>query len=235
MPSNSQSHAKRKEGRFPGRPRPDGRPPLSKEDILTAAAQLFATHGYDGTSIRDICSVLNSTPSSIFHRFPTKKDIAEEVYRRGSEPYLEMYDRLSATGLSIDTQLYLLLYMESRASAEDDPVVRAIFGMSELKRSEFEKITHIRKDAEQRRREMISEGIASGIFVAIDPSVVAALLIYAPEAGYFTTLDTGSADHQARNFARLILRGLLIDQNRLSEIEKDAHAIKISFRNCKFT
>jgi len=60
----------------PGR----GRPKLhSDEAILEAALRLFATHGYDGTSLRSLNRELGLSHSAIHQRFGTKEDLYKAV------------------------------------------------------------------------------------------------------------------------------------------------------------
>jgi len=65
----------------PARVRPDSR----RRDILDLAAGLFARHGYEGTSVRDIAGAVGLQPSSLYHFFPGKDALLAEIYREGVE------------------------------------------------------------------------------------------------------------------------------------------------------
>ena len=61
-----------------------GGEPLTRQQlILHAAAELFASQGYDRTSIRDIAAKVGLLPGSVYHHFPSKEDIYLGVYREG--------------------------------------------------------------------------------------------------------------------------------------------------------
>ena len=47
----------------------------SKEKILNSAIKLFATNGFDGTSIRDICKDAGVNVCMISYYFGGKKDL----------------------------------------------------------------------------------------------------------------------------------------------------------------
>ena len=47
-------------------------PSGTKQDILESARDLFAKHGYDGTSIRQLTSSLGITPASLYYHFSSK-------------------------------------------------------------------------------------------------------------------------------------------------------------------
>lgn len=51
-------------------------------DILDAATNVFATHGYHGGSLRDIARQLDVSLTSIVHHFGTKYDLLEAVLER---------------------------------------------------------------------------------------------------------------------------------------------------------
>jgi len=54
-----------------------------REPLLEAAAELFATKGYAGTSMRDIASAVDMLVGSIYYHFDSKEQILLKVYERG--------------------------------------------------------------------------------------------------------------------------------------------------------
>ena len=60
-------------------PRADNRLP----QILDAAARLFRTEGFHGTSVRDIVRAVDMLPGSLYYHFATKEDLLAEVYAEG--------------------------------------------------------------------------------------------------------------------------------------------------------
>jgi AcrR family transcriptional regulator len=84
-------------------PRADNRLP----QILDAAARLFRTQGFQGTSVRDIVRAVDMLPGSLYYHFATKEDLLAEVYAEGVrrisarvraaiEPLAEPWARLEA-------------------------------------------------------------------------------------------------------------------------------------------
>lgn len=53
----------------------DGR----KSEILSAAAELFAARGIDATSVREIGDKVGLNPGALYHYFPSKNAIANEL------------------------------------------------------------------------------------------------------------------------------------------------------------
>ncbi|MBK5913098.1 TetR/AcrR family transcriptional regulator [Rhodocyclus purpureus] len=64
--------------------------------IVDAAAELFSSQGYDGTSIRDIAARVGLLPGSIYHHFPSKEEIYVAVHREGFRHVLERIRAASA-------------------------------------------------------------------------------------------------------------------------------------------
>ncbi len=53
--------------------------PAPRATILDAAAKLFAAHGFEGASLNDVAQAVGVTKAAVYHYFPTKKDIFDEM------------------------------------------------------------------------------------------------------------------------------------------------------------
>lgn len=53
-----------------------------REEILDGASALFAEHGYDGASLRDIAAHVGLSHPGMLHHFPTKEDLLGAVIDR---------------------------------------------------------------------------------------------------------------------------------------------------------
>jgi len=51
--------------------------------MLDAAARLFRTRGFEGTSVRDIARAVGMLPGSLYCHFATKEDLLAAVYVKG--------------------------------------------------------------------------------------------------------------------------------------------------------
>jgi TetR/AcrR family transcriptional regulator, cholesterol catabolism regulator len=58
-------------------------------EILDAAAQIFAQHGFHGASTQDIADVLGVRQASLYYYFPSKEVALEMVCARGVEGFVE--------------------------------------------------------------------------------------------------------------------------------------------------
>lgn len=54
-----------------------------RRELLEAAARLFSTRGYEGTSIRDIAAIVGMLPGSIYYHFKSKEELLVAVHEQG--------------------------------------------------------------------------------------------------------------------------------------------------------
>ena len=83
-----------KPGSPPGRPadgRPTGRLPASERraEILRSAFPLFARHGYEGTTTRELAAAAGVTEPILYRHFPSKEALFEAVFDAAEERILE--------------------------------------------------------------------------------------------------------------------------------------------------
>jgi len=93
-----------------GRPRADPRTSTAdpQEEILQAAAELFASEGYTATSTRAIAQAVGLRQASLFHYYPRKEAILAELLDRTLRPTLEMSRRLEVADLGPEATVWVL-------------------------------------------------------------------------------------------------------------------------------
>jgi AcrR family transcriptional regulator len=79
-----------------GRPRstPSSSSSSAREEILDAAAALFAEHGYAGTSTRSIAERVGVRQASLYYHFAGKDEILLELLEVSVRPSLDFVERL---------------------------------------------------------------------------------------------------------------------------------------------
>jgi len=58
---------------------------LDREIVLTSAARLFKTQGYERTTVKEIADACNMLPGSLHYRYKTKEAILIDLMRLGLE------------------------------------------------------------------------------------------------------------------------------------------------------
>ena len=106
----------------------------TKAQILDNARELFATHGYDGTSIRQLTASLNITPAALYYHFASKNDVLEGLAKKlydGSDALLQRireFDQSAESMREALRQYYDLL-------ADDIHVFRLVYNDAAIQHS----------------------------------------------------------------------------------------------------
>jgi TetR/AcrR family transcriptional regulator, cholesterol catabolism regulator len=64
------------------------------DEIIDAAARMFAERGYHGTTTQAIADVLGMRQASLYYYFPSKEAALEEVCARGTDGFVEGAERV---------------------------------------------------------------------------------------------------------------------------------------------
>ncbi|GAB2637950.1 transcriptional regulator AmtR [Gordonia jinhuaensis] len=135
----------------PGRPRlveqrrRGGNP---REEILDAAAELFTTHGYAGTSTRKIAEAVGMRQASLYHHFATKEDILEALLQSTVAPTLDYARALPpASDASIAReQLLALARFDAGQLAGSRWNLGALYLLPELRQERFAEFFGVRTE-----------------------------------------------------------------------------------------
>lgn len=162
--------------------------------ILTESARLFATKGYDGTSMRDIAEACSISKSLLYHHFTDKDEIYARIALGSTQRLFEfVQDRLPENGSASDRvrafmtatgdyfQRYRSNWIASTAAFWSDP---------ELRRHKERMMWRDRYEGLLRR--LIQDAIDSGDFRPVDVPLTGRLVLsslnwmhrwYKPEKG----------------------------------------------------
>src|SRR5215467_6626037 len=78
------------------RPTRNSRPLRRADEIVDAAAHVFAERGYHGTSTQAIADMLGMRQASLYYYFPSKEAALELVCTRGVEGHAEAAEAILA-------------------------------------------------------------------------------------------------------------------------------------------
>lgn len=118
--------------------------PRASERILTNATSLFAMHGYNGVSTREIASAAQVNEVTIFRHYPSKRDLylavmksgLQELHLRGDllagiveardgpTALARTFELIAKTVMEKPKILRLLQYSSLELSTDFDPLVR---------------------------------------------------------------------------------------------------------------
>lgn len=89
-----------------------------REKILDAARMLFASLGFEATSIRRIATELNMVSASLYYHFPTKEDILHEILVEPLRDLREKLTAIAADGRDAETRLVATIALRFQAWVE---------------------------------------------------------------------------------------------------------------------
>ncbi|MFT4125422.1 MAG: TetR/AcrR family transcriptional regulator [Gordonia sp. (in: high G+C Gram-positive bacteria)] len=145
-----------------GRPRlvePRRAAATAREEILDAAAELFTTRGYAGTSTRRIADAVGIRQASLYHHFATKDDILTALLRTTVEPQLERARvLLDSGGPALDRLLSLARFdMTELATARWN--LGVLYLLPELRSGRFDEFNDARQDLAAAYETLASEAL----------------------------------------------------------------------------
>jgi AcrR family transcriptional regulator len=146
-------------------------PSATEQKIIDAAVRLFASQGYDATSVQEIVTAAQVTKGALYHYFRAKDDLLFEIYRLLITSQSADMDRIIGLGLSAADTVREILgsLVVSTAERVDET---AVF-VRELHRLGEDRMTEFR--AERRRYHetflaVIEKGQADGEFTSLVPA-----------------------------------------------------------------
>lgn len=217
-----------------GRPRAAGGPAGTDpaEEILRAAAALFATRGFVGTSTARIAAAVGLRQSAIFHWFPTKDAILEALFSRGWDRSLAYFAEVDARPLKAAVKLCLCLSYDAAFIAGAEPYLKLMIVPPELHQPRFGRLLDKRQRLLGMLERFIVQAIADGDFRKVDAAHAARMVLAVDEvvldaAAMPPTTPAGHAV-QAVDF---VLHALAIDDRHLRAIRRELERHRLTARS----
>jgi TetR/AcrR family transcriptional regulator len=227
-----------------GRRRADGtRSASPRDEIIRAAARLFAEQGYDATTMKGIAQAAGLRQPSVYYWFRNKEELlhATASVNRFSADVVVCVEKSAA---SVPARLYRLLFEDTRQICELGPLdYREIERVAYDRPAEFEEFWSDYRTLFDGIAGLIEAGIHAGDFHVVDPSLAGAVALSLNEglqkfhrhrigpggalglpAPVVDLEDPSTAAHQS---ATTTLSALLRDHDRLLRLRAEAMAIDL--------
>ena len=146
---------------------------LSRDDIVIGAGKRFATHGYHGTSMRDLGDDLGILGSSIYAHVGGKQELLLAVIERGAALFEESSSEAVASSKDPAERLHALIKGHIDVLVDHESESRTFLNEAAfLDPSERDRVTAMRDSYEKVFRDTIRSGVKSGIFRSdADPKI----------------------------------------------------------------
>jgi TetR/AcrR family transcriptional regulator len=188
-----------------------------REQILTAAAELFAQRGFAGTTTKQIASAVGTSETVLFRHFPTKDSLyaailEQRVPMADVERWLEDLRRIADR--RDDEALFTAVVTAVIESYRANPVYHRLMLFAALENHELARLGQVKYHAPVAGflREYISRRQSEGAFKRLRPEVVVHMLVSAP--GHYALWNAlgvnplGLTDQEVATHAVALLAGL---------------------------
>jgi len=144
----------------------------TKNLIRDAARSLFAEHGYNGVSMREIAQDVGKHPGGIYNHFPNKQAILVDVMQENLSRSHEAV--IAPLNDDLDPSHRLEQFVRSHVRYNIDNSDDIFIAYMELRSLEPDGAAHIlkeRKDYESALRSILRDGQNAGVFKISDPAI----------------------------------------------------------------
>ncbi len=204
-------------------PETNGEEVPTRERILREASRLFGKKGFHGTSTREIANAVEIRQPSLFHHFPSKRDIMAELIDIDHSESAAVAEREAAAEGSPACRLYRYLVWDISFICRCPYDLTSVEGVIDdpLFADKLER----RNALKRARRSIIEQAIESGEFLEVDADLAEKAIVWIMQGDIAETAGQAvpEADQIAQQLATFILRALLKDQDQLAAIKADAH------------
>lgn len=185
--------------------------PEPRRRLVVSAVQSFATHGYFGTTTRDIAQGAGLSPAAMYVHFDSKEAVLAAVCRLAHETALD--SMLAATndktGVDFHDRLYSLAYELTLWHIRNQRLARvALYQFDALSSTEYKSIVPLRSATVRVIKHLLEGGVNAGEFVVPDvwSATNCILAICSDVVRWFAPQATPEqAETVARRYATLVL------------------------------
>ncbi len=152
---------------------------LVRERILDAGARLFAEHGYDPVSLRQICEAARVSKGAIYHYFASKEDLLAQIVISSLTALLDHVGRELTEAAGAGARLRRFIVSQAAFFEAQTPhfrVAMARFAQSG-DAAQQEAIAALRRRYVRAVRTLITEGIAAGEFRDVDVAAATRMVL----------------------------------------------------------
>ena len=152
MSSEGRGRPRLEQSRRPGQ--------TAREEILDAAAELFTTIGYAGTSTRRIADAVGMRQASLYHHFATKDDLLDALLAGTVDQPLALAAELLAESGPAAPRLHALVVQDVAQLCLSRWNLGALYLLPELRTDRFEQFRLRRDELRGRYRRLAAAVIA---------------------------------------------------------------------------
>jgi AcrR family transcriptional regulator len=185
---------------------------MTRDDILDAAAQVFRQKGFHGASMSDIAESVNLQKASLYHHVSSKQGILLALLERALGMLTEHIAGIANQEIPADQKLRQMIRAYLKALADNSDLSSVLL----FEHRSLDKKSHARHVPQRDKfeglwREVIDEGVRTGIFTCSDSGVAVRALMGVMNwtLTWFRPDGDKSIEKIADGYADLLFDGLL--------------------------
>ena len=147
-----------------------------RDEILRTAAQLFATRGYEATSLDHIAEQLGMHKATLYHYIRSKHEVLYECLVKSFSDLDEVIEQMHDHSVPVVQRLRRFALALARAQNNDFGRCQVLVGSRPLEDLSGQGIRAFQRRLDQTVRTLVEEGIQRGELRAHAPGMVSAML-----------------------------------------------------------
>jgi AcrR family transcriptional regulator len=178
--------------------------------ILRTAAQLFATHGYEATSLDMIADQLGMHKATLYHYVDSKESILYQCLVKSFGNLDEVMQNMEDRSVPVLERLRLFARALAVAQNNDFGRCQVLVGARPLDMAPGGEIRKFQRRLDDTVRALVTEGIADGSIRPCDPALFSALLFGAMNwvPRWFRSDGKYSVEQVADAFVDMMVNGI---------------------------
>ena len=143
-----------------------------KEEIYQEAAKLFQEKGYKAASMRDLAEQVELKVSSLYSHIGSKEEILQKICFDNAQQFIVGIEKIEKETVDIVDKIKGLLKLHIQIAIEN-PTSITVFNdeWRHLSSPHLENFLTLRKDYEQRFKDLIKQGIEEKVLQDIDANI----------------------------------------------------------------
>lgn len=144
---------------------------VRREEIITAARDLFSRKGFHGTSMPDIAHAAGISTGLIYYIFPCKEDILLACCEEVATMHLDLFNQVNHIANPLERFDFIVRELYTSLDRGSKRLIIMYRDSSTLPRETRQRILNMIKNLDNRFLELFEEGQRMGVFKADIPNL----------------------------------------------------------------
>jgi AcrR family transcriptional regulator len=182
----------------------------TRVDILKSAAKAFRRLGYHGATVEQIAAALHMKKGNLYYYFKNKEEILFACHQYSLDRLTQLLDEVQHSGIAADEKLRRLIVAFVHTILDELHGTALFLELEALSPAHLEAVIVRRDQFDKGVRLVLEEGMATGVFAAGDPKLLAFALFGAVNwiPRWFNPDGPSTSQEIADLFADFLVAGL---------------------------